>query len=81
VSGEVLCPNLTDDPGTIRMTMDPQLMMSAELLVNSPSNAALFTGLVHLCLVFVFWVLSFGIQFIWKLHQIHFVFFVIVLGY
>ena len=37
--------------------------------------------LVHLCLVFVFWVLSFGIQFIWKLHQIHFVFFVIVLGY
>jgi hypothetical protein len=27
------------------------------------------------------WVLSFGILFIWKLHQIHFVFLLIVLGY
>jgi hypothetical protein len=31
--------------------------------------------------LFVFWVLSFGMLFIWKLHQIHFVFLLIVLGY
>merc|ERR1712226_1256261 len=31
--------------------------------------------------LYLFWVLSFIILFIWKLHQVHFVFLLIVLGY
>merc|ERR1711915_1033764 len=40
----------------------------------------LFQGFLHFTNMLL-WVLSFGILFIWKLHQIHFVFLLIVLGY